>query len=139
MSAVQQNVPTASAHPLGQGSSTPGGHYVAYRAQPTKYPLDATLKVLSDINRWRPGTPGDRFYAAVISKRPATIGAAVELGKAAGFKVQEVQNHLRWQFTWGDQLEIAGVGYSVEAKAAPAAAPAKVPAKAKASKAKASA
>jgi hypothetical protein len=128
MSTTQASTPVAPV--VGsQGSSTPGGHYVAYRAQGA-FALDASLKLISGSNPWRPNTPGFRFYTAVLAKSPATVGAAVTLGKDAGFKPREVQNHLRWLYTWGGSyVEIGGKVFSPPVGTAPAPV-AKAPAKA---------
>lgn len=127
MNTTQTTTPVAPA--MGeQGTSTPGGHYVAYRNQP-KFDLGASLKLISQVNPWRPGTPGHRFYTMVLTKNPATVGAAVKLAEGS-FKASEVQAHLRWLYTWGGAyIEIGGKLF-----AAPPAQP-KAPAKGKGSKA----
>jgi hypothetical protein len=103
-----------------QGTSTPGGHYVAYRNQ-APFALEASLKLISGTNPWRPNTPGTRFYTAVLAKNPATVAAAIALGKDAGFKAREVQNHLRWLYTWGGSyVEVGGKVYSPPVAPAPA-------------------
>jgi hypothetical protein len=130
MSTIISNTPVAPVVGA-QGSSTPGGHYVAYKAQ-GRFDLSASLKLVSSTNPWRPNTPGFRFYQAVLAKAPATVGAAVTLGVASGFKAREVQNHLRWLYTWGGSyVEIGGKLFA--APVAPVQAPvAKAPAKSKA-------
>jgi hypothetical protein len=65
------------------------------------FSLEASLELISGSNPWRPGTPGSNFWSQVLSKNPATVAAAVAMGKDAGFKAREVQNHLRWLYTWG--------------------------------------
>jgi hypothetical protein len=125
MSTIISNTPVAPVVGA-QGSSTPGGHYVAYKAQ-GRFDLSASLKLVSSTNPWRPNTPGFRFYQAVLAKAPATVGAAVTLGVASGFKAREVQNHLRWLYTWGGSyIRIAGQVF-VPPVAAPKAAPVKAP------------
>jgi hypothetical protein len=119
-----------------QGQKTVhGGHYTAYRAQSAFAPT-ATLKLISGSNPWRPNTPGHTFYTAVLSKAPATVSAALELGAKVGFKASASQAHLRWLYTWGGSyVQIDGKVFSppvvpVAPKAEKAKAPkAKTPAK----------
>jgi hypothetical protein len=104
---------TAVAPTVGQqGTKTHGGHYNAYRACPPFAPT-ATLELISGSNPWRPATPGHSFYTQVLAQKPATIGKALELGAKAGFKVGEVQGHLRWLYTWGGSyIKIGGQVFS---------------------------
>ena len=84
------------------GPTPPTGFYhheTAAQAQP-RYPAEATLERLNDINPWRVGCPGHRFYEVVLAKSPPTIGAAVLLGKINGFRVAGSQRHLAWIYTW---------------------------------------
>jgi hypothetical protein len=111
-----------------QGTSTPGGHYLAYKAT-SRFPLDAKLELRTNSNPWRPHSPGASFWASVLSKAPATVGAAITLGASAGFKAREVQNHLRWIYTWS-YLAVNGQVYAAPPKAPVKAPKAKVPAKA---------
>jgi hypothetical protein len=116
-----------------QGKSTPGGHYSAYRAQP-RFAVEATMRLISGTNPWRPNTPGHRFYTAVLAKNPATVAAAIALGKDAGFKAREVQDHLRWVYTWGGSyVEIGGKVFSPPVAPAAPKAPAKAKSKSKVS------
>lgn len=116
MSAVQ-TVAVAPSHPGGQGSRKVGGHIAAFRAQP-KFALDASLKLVSGVNPWRPNTPGHDFYVAVLSHNPKSVGAAIDLGKKAGLNAGEVQGHLRWLYTWGGaHIEIGGKLYAPPASA----------------------
>lgn len=131
---AQATTPVAPSHPAGQGSSTPGGHYVAYKAQP-KFDLESSIKLVSSVNPWRPGTPGHVFYSKVLAQNPGSVAKAVALGETAGFKAREVQNHLRWLFTWGGSyVEIGGKLYAAPAQSSEVVAK---PVKAPVSKAKA--
>jgi hypothetical protein len=73
---------------------------MAAQSQP-EYPLDASLELMRPDSPWRPGCPGDRFHQNVLSllPTPTTVGEAIELGKRAGFKEDEVQDHLKYLFT----------------------------------------
>jgi hypothetical protein len=134
--------PIAPAHPAGQGTSKPGGHIQAFRAQPA-FAIEAKLNVTGG-NLWRPGTPGHRFYEQVLSQSPATVQEAIDKASALAepFTAKHVQSHLRWMFTSaGGFLEVDGKRF-----AAPASPAVKKPAKvvketkpAKKSKAKAAA
>ena len=131
MSTTTTQVTTPVAPAMGpQGSSTPGGHYVAYRNQ-SKFDLGASLKLVSTVNPWRPNTPGHAFYVGVLSQGPATVGAAIELAKSSkprSFKASEVQAHLRWLYTWGGAyLEVNGKLFA--APPATATAPVQAPSK----------
>ena len=99
-----------------------GGHHLAFVGCASFDPK-ATLKLVSPNNPWRPGTLGDQFYNAVLSKAPATVAAAIELGAKAktpsypGGIPAKGQNgvmaHLRWLYTWGGAyLEVGGKLYA---------------------------
>lgn len=114
-----------------QGSRKTGGHYNAYRATPVFAPT-ATLRLVSAVNPWRPMSPGHAFYTAVLANNPATVSDAIALGAKAGLKAREVQNHLRWLYTWGGAyLEVDG---KLFAAPAPVVAPKAVAPKGKKSK-----
>jgi hypothetical protein len=133
MQAQVTNIPVAPAHPAGQGTSVKGGHYLAYKAQ-VNFPVEATLELLNSSNPWRSG-PGFDFYVKVLAQAPATVQAAIDLGKEHGFKAQQVQNHLKWLYTWVGYLKVGGAQYAPPATPEiPAPAP-KTPRKAKKSKA----
>jgi hypothetical protein len=111
------------------GSSSKGGHILAYRAQ-AKFLLTDTLRIVPGSNNpWRPNTPGYLFYSQVLANAPATVGAAIEMGAKSkpAFRAVDVQGHLRWLYTWGGAyLEVNGKLHS-----APATTARKAPAKAK--------
>jgi hypothetical protein len=128
MNTVQASTPVAPVVGT-QGTSTPGGHYVAYKAQPIFAPT-ATLELISGTNPWRHNTPGFDFYTMVLAQKPATVQKAIELGAASKrkFTGPEVQNHLRWLYTWGGSyIRIGGKVFSPPPGAvrAPKPAPAK--------------
>ena len=98
-------------------TANPMPHRNAWKKHPA-FPLTATLKMLVSVPRWRPGGRGADFYAKVLSKGPATVGAAVELGKAAGISAGQVQSFLRYLYTWGGQVEIGGQVYKATTQVA---------------------
>lgn len=90
-----------------QGKATPGGHVLAYKAQPA-FGATATLQLVAGTNNpWRPGTPGHAFYVQVLAGLApgATVAqciAAAATAKVPGAtKAGQVQGHLRWLYTWG--------------------------------------
>jgi len=107
------------------GTRTVGGHVQAWRNQPAFAPT-AKLEFTGGANRWRAGTPGSKFYEAVMAHNPGTVQAALDLGNAAGIKAAECQGHLRWLYTWGVGLKVDGAVYvPPTAGPAPTTAPAK--------------
>ena len=113
--------PIAPSHPAGTGTSQPGGHVQAFRAQPA-FPVEAKLNVIGS-NMWRPGAPGHRFYAEVLAKNPATVQDAIEKAAALKepFNAKQVQTHLRWMFTSaGAFLEVGGKRHSAATVKKPA-------------------
>jgi hypothetical protein len=49
----------------------------------------------------------------VLAKHPPTVQKAIDLGKEVGLKPRQVQEHLRWLYTWtgsahGPFIEIDG-------------------------------
>jgi hypothetical protein len=84
-------------------------HTAAFRAQAPFAP-EASL-VVTGGNTWRPGTPGHRFFAEVLSQNPATVQAAIDLASslAEPFSVKATQGHMRWLYTSaGGLLEVDG-------------------------------
>lgn len=133
--ATLQNVSTPVAPTVGaQGTSTPGGHYVQYKAQSAFAPT-ATIELISGSNPWRPNTPGFFLWVQVLSQSGCnTVAKAIELAAKAKNpqKASEVQKHLRWLYTWGGSyLRVNGAVF-VPPPAAPKA-PAKARKSAKAS------
>jgi hypothetical protein len=90
--------------------ANPLSHFRAWRLQ-KNFPLDATIKMLANVPRWRPGGLGHDFWVRAMSKGPKTVAEAIALGKAIGLTAGEVQAHLRWLYTWDDQVEIGGHRY----------------------------
>ena len=112
MSDVSNATTIAPSHPAGVGSSIPGGHVEAFRAEPS-FEGTAKLNVIGS-NMRRPGTSGHRFYAEVLAKNPATVQAAIDLAKtlAEPINAKQVQAHLRWLYTAnGAFLEVDGVRF----------------------------
>jgi hypothetical protein len=81
-------------------------HYLDFKA--VSLPETATLEYLSDRNPWNMNTGGHPFYALILEKRPTTIGGALDLSVAAGWKKKQAYDHLRWLYTWGDYIAIDG-------------------------------
>ena len=104
-------------------TANPVPHRVAWKTHPA-FPLTASIKMLvtgdaeTGGTMWRRGGRGADFYAKVLSKGPATVGAAVELGKAAGISAGQVQSFLRYLYTWGGQVEIGGQVYKATTQVA---------------------
>ena len=122
--------PIAPSHPAGVGKSQPGGHIQVWRAQPA-FAVTAKLNVTGG-NMWRPGTPGHRFYAEVLSQNPATVQECINKAAALTepFNAKQVQAHLRWMFTSaGGFLEVDGQRYSAPGVKPAKSSPVKKPAK----------
>jgi hypothetical protein len=62
----------------------------------------------SDKNPWKENTGGYPCYALILAKRPGTIGAALDLAAAAGWRRKQAYDHLRWLYTWGDYIAVHG-------------------------------
>jgi hypothetical protein len=78
---------------------------------------NTSLRVISAYNPWRAGSPGDRFWREVLTKRPATFGEAMALGKACSkpFTAKQAKEHLLWLYTWGGfYIEIDGKRWKPE-------------------------
>jgi len=122
---------------MGTGSKgKEGGHHVAFMQQADFLATD-TLTLLTATNRWRYGTDGWFFRDQVLSKNPATVGAAIELAKAnkgRTWSATEAMKHLRWLYTWTGELAVNGKRWEeTQSTAAPRAKRSKAKAKAKAS------
>jgi hypothetical protein len=111
--------------------ANPISHFRAWRLQ-KNFPLDAQIEMLVNVPRWSPGGQGHDFWHRALSKLPkgGTVAQAIALGKAIGLTAGEVQQHLRWLYTWGDQVQIGGHTYIpvVPAPAVPAQADVTAPA-----------
>jgi hypothetical protein len=117
--------------------ANPLSHFRAWRLQ-KNFPLDASIEMLTNTPRWRPGGEGHDFWMRAMSKGPKTVAEAIALGKAIGLSAGIVQQHLRWLYTWGDQVRIGGHRYDEATVQIPATAVSSlVPATPKAKKAKA--
>jgi hypothetical protein len=81
-------------------------HYLDFKA--ASLPDTATLEYRSDRNPWSTNTGGHPFYALILAKRPTTIGAALDLAAAAGWRRKQAYDHLRWLYTWGDYIAVDG-------------------------------
>jgi hypothetical protein len=119
MATIQTQVPVAPRSGI-IGSSTSGGHVLDWRSCK---PFDASLsfELMPCNNPWR-AVRSVVFFDKVLSQKPATIGALLQLAAKAGFKAGEAQRHLRWFYTWGNYCKIGGKFWAeVKGSVAPAA------------------
>ena len=88
-------------------------HRKAFRVQ-EDFPLDATTKMVSGTNPWRPRGLGWVFYETVLRHYPiSTVGEILKIGMANGIDRFLAMQHLRWLFTWGGSyIEIGGRLYA---------------------------
>jgi hypothetical protein len=121
---VAPTVAIAPQHPMGQGKSTAGGHVKAWRAQPDfGLALPITLPVAA-TNRWRPGTHGHAFWAAVLAEptAPATIADLIAIGAKVRLTPPQIMGHIRWLYTWQVGFAVGGAQWPEQPVAtAPAA------------------
>jgi hypothetical protein len=89
-------------------------HANAFKAQ-SEFSVEAKIKIGQDI--WSPETAGSRLYAEVLSKKPSTVGKALDLAAKLDppFTAKQTMGHLRSIFTAG-QLAVDGKSYVVQAK-----------------------
>ena len=92
-----------------QGSAKRGAHHWAYMGCP-KFDLNATLELVPGLTPpWHPRTLGANFRDLVLipclANGPVTVGEVIAYGAAqtgaARHTAREIQNHLRWLYTWG--------------------------------------
>jgi hypothetical protein len=97
----------------GERSSSTSQHHDDWKAQPDLAPT-ATIRLLTTDNIWaikgRAGKNGRgyQFFVKVLAKGPKTVQEAIDLGKKIGLTPGQVQEHLRWLYTWGPYMEIDG-------------------------------
>lgn len=104
-----------------QGSSTPGGHVQAWRAQ-KNFALEASFELISATNPWR-AKRSAIFFDRVLAATPAptTIGQVLANAEKLGFKPGESQRHLRWLYTWGGSyIKVGGQVFTPPSVSAPA-------------------
>jgi hypothetical protein len=92
------------------GSKNKSPRILLWEAQPD-FPLEATFRLLSTESPWPPNKPGREFYNHVLAHGPKTVRDIIERGKVIGFTEKQIQEHLRWGYTWvrkGPQFEIDG-------------------------------
>jgi len=52
-------------------------------------------------NPWAENSHGHKFYTRVLSQQPGTVQKAIDLGNTLlGLRPRQVQDHLRWLYTW---------------------------------------
>ena len=88
-------------------------HRKAFRIQPD-FAMDATYKLVSGTNPWRPYGLGWNFWEKVLRHHPeGVVGELLKLGRPHGIGDMEGMEHLRWLFTWGGSyIEINGQLYA---------------------------
>lgn len=76
------------------------------------FDLDATARLISSHNPWRPGARAWNLFEQVLRPKPvSTVKQIVADAEAIGYRRKDVERHLRWLYTWGDFLEISGQRY----------------------------
>ena len=66
-------------------------------------------------NPWQENSNGRTFYLKVLAHQPATVQKAIDMGKATmGLQPRQVQDHLRWLYTWYPHtyMQVNGVGFN---------------------------
>jgi hypothetical protein len=96
-------------------TTTVVSHADAFRSQ-VEFPGEAKIKVGNDI--WSAETAGSRLYAQVLSKKPATVGKAIDMAAELKepFTAKQVMGHLRWLYTAGE-LQVDEKSYTPKTKA----------------------
>jgi hypothetical protein len=90
------------------------------------FPREATVRVISTHNPWRPGSLGWPLFEAVLRKKTNwTVGEVIDDAVGIGYDAHVAMSNLRWLYTWGDFIEIDGKRYFPEIKEAPVEAPVK--------------
>jgi hypothetical protein len=108
--------PTISVAPMATVVDQPltmDAHRKAWRRQPD-FPTTDVVKLVSGTNPWRHHSLGWKFYELVLRHHPeATVAELIEWSKPHVIGAMEVQEHLRWLFTWGGSyVAINGELYS---------------------------
>lgn len=83
-------------------------HVEAFKRCPP-FDTNATVRVLSTHNPWRPNAFGRNFFeAAIRGKGTTTVEQIYRDAEAIGYFRTDVARLLRWLYTWGDFVEIDG-------------------------------
>jgi hypothetical protein len=86
-------------------------HVTAWKACKS-FPYDATVRVISTHNPWRPTALGWNLFEHVLRKKTTTtIGQIIKDAHEIGYDPYNTMQHLRWLYTWGDFIEINGQRY----------------------------
>lgn len=91
-------------------------HVIAFR-RCKPFDLNATVRVISTHNPWRPSSHGYNLFEKVLRPKNTamtTIGQIIDEAEAVGYYRAETARHLRWLYTWGDFIEINGMRYFPE-------------------------
>jgi len=75
-------------------------HLRDYRSVPLFHP-NASVRLLNDINPWRPGIRGHQFYEQVLRPNPVSTVREIEaFRKELEIGDERPQGHLRWIYTF---------------------------------------
>ena len=114
-------LPSPPPYPAGTGTSQPGGHVQAFRAQ-AAFPVEAKLNVIGS-NLWRPGTSRLQVLRRSVGQEPGhgprghqqgfRVGRTVQ--RQAGPNTSALDVHIGWSFL-GGRWEAALCSDGVEAE-----------------------
>jgi len=97
-------------------AANPITHTAAWRGS-KNFPATASVNMLVNQPRWRPGSRGEDFWNKVLGPttnfgtQSTTVQALIDNAGKVGLKAHRVHSMLRYLYTWGDQVEIAGKRY----------------------------
>lgn len=75
------------------------------------FPIDATIKLISSHNPWRPGSYSWPIFDLLRKKPMATIEEILNDCQEIGYPRSQAMESLKWLYTWGDFIEINGQRY----------------------------
>jgi hypothetical protein len=115
-----------SAHAIGKKENTmqyakniaanPVTHTQAWRST-KNFPTSASVNMLVNKPRWQAHSRGADFWDKVLGPctefgtKATTVQALLDAAATVGLKAHRVHSMLRYLYTWGDQVEIAGKRY----------------------------
>lgn len=84
-------------------------HKLAWKRQ-ENFDLDATVRIISSHNPWRPNAYGYRFFEIVLRPKPITTVREIlaDAANLIGYQSTDVMSKLKWLYTWGDFIEVDG-------------------------------
>jgi hypothetical protein len=97
-------------------AANPVTHTEAWRAT-KNFPVTASVNMLVNKPRWQAHSRGSDFWEKVLGPctefgtKPTTVQALIDAAAKVGLKAHRVHSMLRYLYTWGDQVEIAGKRY----------------------------